>query len=139
MYMAENKDDFKTVDEYINLYSLEIQEKLQAIRKVIKENVPENTEEKISWRMPTYALYGNLVHFAAFQKHIGFYPAPDGIEVYQEQLAKYKTSKGAVQFPLDKPLPLDLIAEIVRYRVVQNTMLAESKIKKGKTPKTETE
>lgn len=129
--MAENKDNFTTVDEYISLYSPEVQEKLQAIRKVIKENVPEGTEEKISWRMPTYALHGNLVHFAAFQKHIGFYPAPDGIETYQDQLAKYKTSKGAVQFPLDKPLPLDLIAEIVRYRVAQNIMLAESKKKKS--------
>ena len=136
--MAENKDNFTTVDEYISLYSPEIGEKLQAIRKVIKENVPEGTEEKISWRMPTFALHGNLVHFAAFQKHIGFYPAPDGIEAYQDQLAKYKTSKGAVQFPLDKPLPLELVAEIVRYRVAQNIMLAENK-KKSKTQKAEAE
>ncbi len=128
--MAENKDDFTSVDEYIRLYSPEIQEKLQAIRKVIKENVPEETEEKISWRMPTYALHGNLVHFAAFQKHIGFYPAPEGIEAYQDQLANYKSSKGAVQFPLDQPMPLELIGEIVRYRVAQNKSIAESKVKK---------
>ncbi len=129
--MAENKNNFTTVDEYIHLYSPEIQEKLEAIRKVIKENVPEETEEKISWRMPTYALHGNLVHFAAFQKHIGFYPAPDGIEAYKDQLAKYKSSKGAVQFPLDQPVPLKLIGEIVRYRVVQNKSIAESKVKKN--------
>ncbi len=137
--MAENNDNFTTVDEYISLYSPEIQEKLQAIRKVIKENVPDKTEEKISWRMPTYALHGNLVHFAAFQKHIGFYPAPDGIEAYQEQLAKYKTSKGAIQFPLDQPLPLELIGEIVRYRVEQNVRMAESKVKKSNIQKAEEE
>lgn len=137
--MADNNDNFTTVDEYIRLYSPEIQEKLQAIRQVIKENVPEATEEKISWRMPTYAFHGNLVHFAAFQKHIGFYPAPEGIEAYQDQLAKYKTSKGAVQFPLDKPLPMDLIAEIVRYRVEENTRLAENKKKKNKDQQTEAE
>jgi uncharacterized protein YdhG (YjbR/CyaY superfamily) len=137
--MAENNDNFTTVDEYIRLYSPEIQEKLQTIRKVIKENVPETTEEKISWRMPTYALHGNLVHFAAFQKHIGFYPAPDGIEAYQEQLAKYKTSKGAIQFPLNQQLPLELIGEIVRYRVEQNARMAESKVKKSKIQKAEEE
>ncbi len=130
--MEENKIEVKNVDEYIALYPAEVQEKLQALRNVIKEEVP-NAEEKISWGMATYVLYGNLVHFAANKNHIGFYPSPSGIENFSEKLAEYKTSKGAVQFPMSKPIPFDIVREILRFRVLENTKAAEEKaIKKAK-------
>lgn len=80
--------------------------------------------------MPTFDLHGNLVHFAAFKKHIGFYPAPSGIEAFQDELKEYHTSKGTLQFPIDQPLPYELIRRIVQYRVQQNLEKAESKAKK---------
>ncbi|MNI79527.1 hypothetical protein D3C73_1359880 [compost metagenome] len=108
---------------------MEIRKKLEAVRKVIHEAAPE-AEEKISYQMPTFFLHGNLVHFAAFKKHIGFYPAPSGIEAFQEELAQYKGAKGSVQFPLDKPLPLDLISRIVKFRAAENREKAAAKAKK---------
>jgi uncharacterized protein YdhG (YjbR/CyaY superfamily) len=89
------------------------------MRKVISEQAPE-AREKISYQMPTFDLHGNLVHFAAYAKHIGFYPTSSGIKAFEHKFAKYKFSKGAVQFPLDEPLPLPLIREIVRFRVAEN-------------------
>ena len=115
---TKNTND-KTIDAYISQFSPDLQATLQTLRKVIQEAAPGATE-KISYQMPTFYLNGNLVHFAAFQHHIGFYPAPSGIDAFKQELAAYKGSKGAVQFPLDKPLPLDLIAEIVQYRVDEN-------------------
>lgn len=115
---TKNTND-KTIDAYISQFSPDLQATLQTLRKVIQEAAPGATE-KISYQMPTFYLNGNLVHFAAFQHHIGFYPAPSGIDAFKKELAAYKGSKGAVQFPLDKPLPLDLIAEIVQYRVDEN-------------------
>ena len=107
------------VDEYINRFPAEIKERLTDIRNIIRELAPEATE-RICMRMPTYDLNGKwLVHFAAFNKHIGFYPQPEGVEAFKNKLAGYKTSKGAVQFPHNKPLPLDIIREIVAYRVEQ--------------------
>jgi len=129
--MEENNNVFKTVDEYILQFSPEVQEKLQSLRKVIKESAPD-AEEKISWQMPTFALHGNLVHFAAHTKHIGFYPGASGIEVFKHKLSEYKSSKGAVQFPFEKPMPYELISEIVRFRVAENIKEAESKSKKRK-------
>lgn len=114
----ENKSPV-TIDEYIAQFSPEIQEILQSLRKLIREAAPE-AGEKISYQMPTFTLNGNLVHFAAFKNHIGFYPAPSGVEAFQEKLMDYKTSKGAIQFPIDKPLPFDLIREIVTFRVSEN-------------------
>ena len=110
---------YSSIDEYIALFPEDIQARLQALRNAIHEAAPD-AQEKISYQMPTFYLKGNLVHFAAFKNHIGFYPAPSGIEAYQEELAKYKTSKGAIQLPLDEPLPLGLVQEIVRYRVAEN-------------------
>lgn len=105
------------VDKYIQSFPKGIQERLTAIRNIILELAPE-ANERICMRMPTYDLYGKwLVHFAAFKNHIGFYPQPEGITAFKEKLSEYKTSKGAVQFPLNKPLPLDLIREIVKFRV----------------------
>lgn len=118
-----------SIDAYIADFPTEVQEKLQALRHVIRQAAPEATE-KISWQMPTFYLYGNLVHFAAHQKHIGFYPGAEGMEAFLPMLSAYKTSKGAVQFPFDQPLPFELIGEIVRYRVAQNVKWAEEKAKK---------
>ncbi|MBU5484401.1 DUF1801 domain-containing protein [Clostridium sp. MSJ-11] len=129
--MEENKNIFKSIDEYILQFSPEIQEKLQALRKVIKESAPD-AEEKMSWQMPTFVLHGNLVHFAVHKKHIGFYPGASGIDGFKPKLSEYKGSKGAVQFPIDKPLPYELISEIVRFRVAENIKKAESKAQKRK-------
>ncbi|MDF2484594.1 MAG: hypothetical protein K0R46_762 [Herbinix sp.] len=108
--------DYKTIDEYIATFPQEVQLILGNIRAIIKELVPEATE-KISYQMPTFYLEGNLVHFAAFKNHIGFYPTPSGIEAFQEELSKYKGAKGSVQFPLDQPIPYELIRRIVLYRL----------------------
>ena len=108
-----------SIDEYIAQFPEEIQQKLQEIRAVIHAAAPEATE-KISYQMPTFYLRGNLVHFAAFKKHIGFYPVPSGIAAFEEELAPYKRSKGAVQFPLDQPIPTELIGRIVQFRVAEN-------------------
>src|SRR3954447_10269749 len=127
--MEDNKVKFNSIDEYIGLYPSEIQDILTTLRKVIKESAPEATE-KISYQMPTFALHGNLVHFAAYKNHIGFYPSPSGIAAFIHKLSKYKTSKGAVQFPIDKPLPYELISEIVEFRITENIKKAEGKLKK---------
>lgn len=129
--MEENKITHMTVDEYILQCPLEVQEILEALRKVIKESAPD-AQEKISWQMPTYVLHGNLVHFAAHKKHIGFYPGPSGIEVFKNELSEYKSSKGAVQFPIGKPMPYELISRIVKFRVAENIKDAEEKLKKKK-------
>lgn len=120
---------FSNIDEYISGFPEEVQKRLQQIRKVIQKAAPEAVEA-ISYQMPTFKLNGNLVHFAAFNKHIGFYPAPQGIEQFKEELSKYKGAKGSVQFPLDQPLPLDLIERIVNYRVGQNEMIKDVKPKR---------
>lgn len=105
------------VEKYINNFSGEIKERLQVMRSIIRELAP-NATERICMRMPTYDLNGKwLVHFAGFEKHIGFYPQPDGILSFKDKLAKYKTSKGSVQFPLNESLPDNLIYDIVKYRV----------------------
>jgi len=109
----------KTVDEYIAGFSPEIQEILKKIRTTIREAAPE-AEEAISYKMPTFRLKGNLVHFAAFSKHIGLYPTPTGIEEFKDELSVYASGKGSVKFPLDEPIPFDLISKIVKFRVKEN-------------------
>lgn len=105
------------VDTYINGFSGEVKDRLLVIRNIVRELAPDATE-RICMRMPTYDLNGKwLVHFAGFEKHIGFYPQPEGITAFSDKLAGYKTSKGTIQLPLNKPLPVDLIREIVKYRV----------------------
>ena len=106
---------------------------LKELRAVIKAAAPD-TEERISYQMPTFSQKGNLVHFAAYKKHIGFYPTPSGTEHFQQRIAGYKAAKGSIQFPLDKPIPYDLIGEIVRFRVQENMQRAEGKTK-GKKKK----
>ena len=108
------------IDEYISNYPHEIQEILQQIRITIKQSAPE-AEEGIAYGMPAYKLCGSpLVYFAAFKNHIGFYATPTGHSKFAEELSKYKQGKGSVQFPMDKPMPLELISNIVNFRVNQN-------------------
>lgn len=118
----------KDIDEYIAGFPKEIQKLLEQIRNTIKQAAPE-AEEAIKYAMPTYVLNGNLVHFAAFKNHIGFYPVPSGIEAFKQELSVYKGAKGSVQFPLDKPMPLDLISKIVKFRVKENFVKAMNKSK----------
>ena len=109
----------KTIDEYIADFPQDIQEILEKIRMTIREAAPE-AEETIKYRIPTFTLKGNLVHFAAFKKHIGFYPEPTGMEAFKDELSVYEGAKGSVQFPLDQPIPYDLIGRIVAFRVKEN-------------------
>ncbi len=117
--MNSTKIKFETIDEYIKTFPKDIQKILETVRKTIKESAPD-AEETISYLIPTFKLNGNLVHFAAFKNHIGFYPTPAGIEKFKTELSKYESAKGSVQFPLDKPMPLSLIKKIVKYRVKEN-------------------
>jgi uncharacterized protein YdhG (YjbR/CyaY superfamily) len=112
-------DKPSNIDEYIAGFPADIQRRLEQIRETIKSAAPE-AEETIKYAMPTYTLNGNLIHFAAFKNHIGLYPTPTGIEAFKEELALYKGAKGSVQFPLDKPMPLNLIARIVKFRVMKS-------------------
>lgn len=108
-----------TIDEYIGGFSGEVQEILEEIRMTIQKAAPE-AKEKISYSMPAFDQNGIVVYFAAFQKHIGLYALPSGHETFREELSKYKSGKGSVQFPLNEPMPLDLISRIVRFRVKEN-------------------
>ncbi|MNI40316.1 hypothetical protein D3C73_945340 [compost metagenome] len=127
--MDNNKSTFESIDDYIAQAAPEVREQLEQIRQVIREAAPEATE-KISYQMPTFDLHGNLVHFAAFKKHIGFYPAPRGIEAFKDELSVYKGAKGSVQFPLGQPMPYDLIGRIVKFRAEENIAKAAGKRKK---------
>ncbi|MFN2194899.1 MAG: iron chaperone [Anaerolineales bacterium] len=121
-----------TIDEYIAGFPPDMQEILQKIRMTVKEAAPD-AQEKISYQMPTFAQYGNLVHFAAYKNHIGFYPVPSGMEAFKQELSQYQSGKGSVRFPLDEPIPYDLISRIVKFRVQENLEKeAAKKRKKGK-------
>jgi uncharacterized protein YdhG (YjbR/CyaY superfamily) len=110
---------FSTIDEYIGTFPKDIQATLEELRQTIKKAAPDAVET-ISYQMPAFRLRGNLVYFAAFKNHFGFYPTSSGIEAFKKELSSYETSKGAVRFPMDKPLPLSLIRRIVKYRVKEN-------------------
>lgn len=129
--MNDNQSTPKTIDEYIAGFPADVQAILQRIRMTIHEAAPE-AQETIGYQMPTFALKGNLVHFAAFKSHIGFYPVPTGIEAFKDELATYKQGKGSVQFPLDQPIPYDLIRRIVIFRVQENLAKAAAKGKKSR-------
>jgi uncharacterized protein YdhG (YjbR/CyaY superfamily) len=118
--MNSQKAGFSSIDEYIASFPDEVQKILEELRATIKATAP-NTKEKISYQIPTFELNGrNLIHFAAWKKHIGMYPIPAGSEAFEKELAQYTDGKGTLKFPLDKPLPLKLIREIVQFRVVDN-------------------
>lgn len=119
----------KDIDEYIAGFPENVQKILQQVRETIREAAPEATE-KISYAMPAFVLDGNLVYFAAYANHIGFYALPSGNEAFQKELSAYKMGKGSIQFPLDEPMPLELIKKIVRFRVAENEEKANAKKKK---------
>jgi uncharacterized protein YdhG (YjbR/CyaY superfamily) len=113
------KTTFKDIDDYIAIQTPEVQIFLNQMRQTIKKSAPE-AEEVISYNMPAFKYYGMLVYFAAYKNHIGFYATPTGHSEFKEELSVYKQGKGSVQFSLDKPLPLDLIAKIVKFRAKEN-------------------
>ncbi len=108
----------QSIDEYIAGFPHDVQLLLQQLRTIIKRIAPD-AAEAIRYQIPTFVLNGNLVHFAAFKNHIGFYPTPSGIEAFKEELAPYESAKGSVKFLIDKPIPFDLIADIVRFRATE--------------------
>ncbi len=120
----------KNIDEYIACFPPEIQDILQRVRSAIRKAAPQATE-KISYQMPCFYLHGNLVYFAAFKKHIGFYPVSSGIAAFKNELDGLTSGKGSVQFPLNKPIPYDLITRITEFRVAENSENAKAKLKKG--------
>lgn len=117
------------INEYIAAFPPDIRNILQGVRETIQKAAPEATE-KISYALPTFYLQGNLVHFAAFTSHLGFYALPSGNKEFQEELSKYKTGKGSIQFPLNEPMPHALIEKIVKFRVAENLEKAALKNKK---------
>ena len=117
--MISKKHKVQTIDQYIKAFPKDIQHILEKIRRTIQKAAPE-AEEAISYQIPTFKLHGNLVHFAAFKNHIGFYPTSKPIQIFKLELYSYKTSKGAIQFPFDKPIPFSLISKITRFRVKEN-------------------
>jgi len=129
--MSPKRAIAKNIDEYIAAYPADVQEILEKVRATIRKAAPE-AEETINYSIPTFTLKGNLIHFAAFEKHIGFYPTPSGMEKFKVELTGYKGAKGSVQFPLDKPIPYDLISRIVTFRVKENLEKAAAKRKKKK-------
>lgn len=124
--MKANPTVVQNVDQYISSFPKDTQKLLKQLRTTIKKAAPE-ADEVISYQMPAYNFYGRLVYFAAYEKHIGFYPMPSAIENFKNELSTYNTSKGTVQFPLDKPLPLPLITKITSFRVKENLQAAEIK------------
>ena len=107
------------IDEYIAQFPEDTRRKLSDLREIIRKLAPD-AKEKISYGIPTFFLKGNLVHFAGYEKHIGFYPSSSGINAFKDRLSGYKTSKGTVQFPIDEEIPYDLVEEIVRFRIKES-------------------
>jgi uncharacterized protein YdhG (YjbR/CyaY superfamily) len=123
----KTKPGYASIDEYIETFPQHVQEKLRKLRQLIRKTAPD-AKEKISYQMPTFYLNGNLVHFAAHARHIGFYPTPSGISKFKRELSKYESSKGSVQFPIEESLPIELIEKIVKFRVGENTKKGKSAV-----------
>jgi uncharacterized protein YdhG (YjbR/CyaY superfamily) len=118
--MSASRHQFETIDEYISTFPPDVQQIVEKLRKAIQDSAP-NAKEAISYGIPAFKLNGDLVYFAAFKKHIGFYPrGPSAIEAFKEELSGYELSKGTIQFPLDQPIPVDLVKRIVKFRIQQN-------------------
>jgi uncharacterized protein YdhG (YjbR/CyaY superfamily) len=115
----DRRKGFKNIDEYIATFPENIQTILQELRQIIRDAAPE-AEEAISYQMPAFKLKGNLVYFAVFKNHIGFFPTSSGVEKFKKELSGYKISKGTIRFPLDQPIPFKLVTKIVKYRVMEN-------------------
>lgn len=127
--MRTNQTALQNIDEYIADFPKDVQAILEKIRMTIQKAAPD-AEEMIKYQMPTFTLKGNLVHFAAWKKHVGFYPGSSGVEKFKRELSAYDGAKGSAQFPLDKPIPFGLISKIVKFRVKENLERAEAKGKK---------
>jgi len=123
-----SKKEFKTIDEYITSFPNDVQVILEEFRQAIKEAAPD-AEEAISYQMPAFKQNGILVWFAAFKDHIGFFPKVSAIEAFKEKLSKYRTNKGTIQFPIDQPIPFNLVKEIVKFRVKENSKSEQVQIK----------
>ncbi len=134
--MEQKQAGPQTIDEYMAAFSPEKQEVMREMRRVIHEEAPE-AGEKISWGMPTFTYYGNLVHFAAQTHHLGLYPGVEPIVAFAGELEGYKTSKGGIQFPFDQPVPYELVRKIVRYNMARNRKDAEEKAEKKAAKKAE--
>jgi uncharacterized protein YdhG (YjbR/CyaY superfamily) len=119
MIMKDQKASFASIDEYIAQCPKDIQPALEALRATIRAAAPE-AEERISYRMPTFTLKGNLVHFALMKNHIGLYPTSSGVQAFAAELSPYECTPGAIRFPVGQPLPMDLITKIVEFRVREN-------------------
>lgn len=128
--MDENRVAFRNIDEYIASFPENVQRKLRDLRKAIRESAPE-AAEGISYGMPAFKLNGPLVYFAAFKNHIGFYPTGSAVTHFQKELSPYKQGKGSVQFPIEQPVPLDLVKRMVEFRVNENN----AKVKKKSSAK----
>jgi uncharacterized protein YdhG (YjbR/CyaY superfamily) len=125
--LISTKNKFETIDEYIKIFPKDVQNLLKSVRQTIKKAAPK-AEETINYQIPTFKLNGNLVHFAAFKNHIGFYPGSKAIEIFSKDLKEYKTSKGAIQFPIDRRIPTSLIRKIVEHRVKINSAKNSKKV-----------
>ncbi len=130
--MRTDRPVSQTIDEYIAGFPPDIQAILQKVRATIRNAAPGATET-ISYQMPTFVLEGNLVHFAAFKSHIGLYPSPSGTERFREELSVYEHGKGSIRFPLNKPIPYDLISRIVTFRVEENRQRAAARQKRKRS------
>lgn len=133
--MKMNMAKYTDIDSYIACFPEETQIILKKIRETIRKAAPE-AKETISYGIPTFTLYGNLVHFGGYEKHIGFYPGAAGIDSFREELAVYEGGKGSVKFPIDGKIPYKLISKIVKFRVLQNLEKAKEKsprTKRGRT------
>lgn len=129
--MKKNTTVLNEVDRYIENFPAEVQERLEKLRTIIREVAP-GAEEGFSYQMPGYKYQGPLVYFAGYKNHIGFYPTPSAIEAFKKELSVYKGAKGSVQFPLDKPLPAELIRKIVKFKMKENDEKAKSNSKNKK-------
>jgi uncharacterized protein YdhG (YjbR/CyaY superfamily) len=127
--MDHQKLGYRSIDEYIATFPEDIQALLEAVRATIKASAP-GAEERISYQMPAFALHGNLVYFAALKNHIGLYPTGSGIEAFKDELSMYETTKGSVKFPINQPLPMELISRIVQFRVTENLNRAAATARK---------
>lgn len=130
------KDQFSTIDDYISFQPAPLRATLEQLRQTIKKAAPD-AEEVISYQMPAFRFHGMLVYFAAFKNHFGFYPMPRALVAFKDKLTSYELGKGTIKFPLDKPLPVKLVTEIVKFRVKENLdeKLLKEVIKKTKTKK----
>ena len=124
--MKTDESNSKDVDDFIAKYPTDVQKILRKIRAIIRELAPD-AHEKLGYGIPTFTLNGNLVHYSALTNHIGFYPTPSGIEKFRKQLSKYEGAKGSVQFPLDQPIPYDLIRKITEFRVKEQRAKSRKK------------